>query len=111
MFPVMSIAASGLSAASARLNVTAGNIANLDSAGYKARRVDLTSGPAGVATGAITTDPGPGTIDADGQEGSNVDPVREVVDLMVEKFQYAANAKLLKAGDRMMGTLLDVLAK
>jgi flagellar hook-associated protein FlgK len=111
MLSVLNIAAGGLSAASARLNVTAGNIANLSTAGYKARRADLTASPAGVAVGGVSTDRSPGPVDLDGDEGSNVDLVHESVDLLREKHQYAANAKLIGVGSRLLGTLLDVVAK
>ncbi|MDB5295913.1 MAG: putative flagellar basal-body rod protein [Phycisphaerales bacterium] len=119
MFSVLNIAASGLSAASARLAVTAGNIANADSTGYQARRVTLSPAPptspaspaAGVRVDTVTLDSYPGGIDAEGDPTSNVDLARESVDLIRERHQYTANAKLLKAGDEMLGTLLDVLAK
>ena len=112
MLSVLNIAASGLSAASARLAVTAGNIANANSTGYQARRV--TSAPAtggGVRVDSVTIGSAPGPTDLDGNPGSNVDLARESVDLTRAKHQYTAGAKLVKAGDRMLGTLLDVLAK
>src|SRR3982751_2053221 len=111
MFLALSIAAGGLNAASSRVAVTATNLANLSTAGYKARSVGLTSSAGGVSTGAVTSDPTPGPIDGDGVELSNVDPVKESVDLILEKHQYTASAKVFKAADRMLGTLLDVLAK
>lgn len=111
MLSVLNIAAGGLQAASARLNVTAGNLANLDTAGYKARRANLTASAGGVAVGSVSADPSPGPVDADGVEGSNVDVTTEAVDLIVEKQQYTASAQLLKTGNQMLGTLLDVLAK
>jgi flagellar hook protein FlgE len=111
MLSVLNIAASGLSAASSRLNVTAGNIANSETAGYKAKQLNLTASANGVVPGAITADPTAGAIDPDGFETSNVDPVKETVDLMLEKYQYTASAIALKTGDKTLGTLLDVLAK
>ena len=112
MVSALNIAAGGMNAAAAaRLAVTAGNIANLASDGYKARRVELTATPGGIAVGAISVDPRQGPLDLEGVEGSNVDLVKESVDLMREKHQYTSSAKVLKAADRMMGTLLDVLAK
>src|SRR3954464_1929035 len=111
MLSILNIAASGLNAASARLNVTAGNIANSESTAYKAKQVNLTADASGAAVGSITSDPTPGAIDPDGLETSNVDPVKETVDLMLEKYQYTASAAAFKAGDQMLGTLLDVLAK
>lgn len=111
MFSVFNIAAGGLNAASARLSITAGNIANMGSSGYKARQANLTASPNGVAVTSISTNPTPGPIDENGQEGSNVDPVKESVGLLMEKHQYAANAQVIKAGNRMIGSLLDILAK
>ena len=112
MLSILNIAASGLSAASARLAVTAGNIANADSAGYHARRV--TAAPAtggGVRVDSVALDSSAAPLGLDGNRGSTVDLARESVDLIRAKHQYTANAKLVKAGDRMLGTLLDVLAK
>ena len=111
MLSALNIAASGLNAASARLAVTAGNVANMESGGYKAREVNLTSSASGVAVGAVTSDPTAGPIDPDGMEDSNVDPVKETVDMMLEKYQYTASAVVFKTSDKMLGTLLDVLAK
>lgn len=119
MLSVLNIAAGGLSAASARIAVTAGNIANADSARYQARRAMLaptahstTSGTGGgVRVDSVTLDSSDVRLDPEGGPGSNVDLARESVSLIRTKHQYAANAKLVKAGDQMLGTLLDVLAK
>ncbi|QOV92519.1 flagellar basal body rod protein FlgC [Humisphaera borealis] len=112
MFSVLDIAASGLSAASARIAVTAGNIANLNTSGYQARRANLTPvEPAGVRVDSVTLDETPAGIDEEGLETSNVDLVGETVNLIRDKHLYQANAKLLKTGDQMLGTLLDVLAR
>ena len=112
MFSVLDIAASGLSAASARIAVTAGNIANVNSTGYQARRANLApvDPGGGVRVDSVTLSTGPGAIDEEGLETSNVDLTTETVNLIRDKHQYSANAKLLKAGDEMLGTLLDVLA-
>lgn len=112
MFCVLDIAASGLSAASARIAVTAGNIANVDSSGYQARRANLAPvEPGGVRVDSVTLSGAPAPIDEEGLKTSNVDLVGETVNLIRDKHLYKANAKLLKAGDQMLGTLLDVLAK
>ena len=111
MFSLLNIAASGLSAASTRVAVTAGNIANMDSAGYQARRVNLISAsPAGVGVDSVSLDPSHVALHEDGVEGSNVDITAEVVNLIRDKHQYTASARLLKAGDQMLGSLLDVMA-
>lgn len=112
MLSVLEIAASGLSAASARIAVTAGNIANVSSSGYQARRAHLSPVESGgVRVDSVMLSAAPGAIDEDGLTTSNVDLVGETVGLIRDKHLYKANATLLKAGDQMLGTLLDVLAK
>ena len=110
MSQVFTIALSGMEAATTQLNVAANNIANADTPGYKAQRadlVDLSSG--GVAVAGISQDATPGPIQPDGKEGSNVDLARESINLTRSQILYSANAALLKVGDRMTGTLLDMM--
>ena len=106
---LFSTALSGLNAAGAIVDTAASNIANMDSAGYKAARVNLASSPwGGVDVVSITRDPSPGDLDEDGQELSNVDLPTEAVNLKKGALLYKANAAVIKAGDEMMGTLLDI---
>jgi flagellar basal-body rod protein FlgC len=110
---LFSTALSGLNAAGAIVNTAASNIANTDSAGYKAARVNLAESRTGGSGGgvdvvSITRDPSPGGFDDDGQELSNVDLPTEVVNLTKGALLYKANAAVIKAGDDMMGTLLDM---
>ena len=107
---ILSVAASGLNAASAQLNATANNIANLDTPKYQAQRVDLVElSTGGVAVGGITRDTTPRTPGLDGQSGSNVDLAHEAVDLIREKALYSANAAVIRTADQMYGSLLDIL--
>jgi flagellar hook-associated protein FlgK len=95
---VLSIAASGLQAATAQLNVTANNIANMSTPGYKAQRVDLAADPSG------------GVDVAEIQStGKAVDPVDEMVHLRQEVLMYDANGMVIRTADRMYGSLLNVL--
>ena len=107
---LFSTALSGLHAAGAILNTAASNVANLDSAGYKAARVDLASSPdgRGVDVVSITRDPSPGPLDEDGNELSNVDLASEMVNLKKGAILYQANAAVIKVGDQLTGTLLDL---
>ena len=106
---LFSTALSGLNAAGAIVDTAASNIANMDSTGYKAARVNLASSPwGGVDVVSITRDPSPGDLDEDGQELSNVDLPTEAVNLKKGATLYKANAAVIKAGDDMMGTLLDM---
>lgn len=59
----------------------------------------------------ITGNPGTGafgTIISGAVETSNVDPAREIVDQIVIKNAFKANAKVIKAADEMIGTILDI---
>lgn len=108
---LFSTALSGINAAGAILNTAASNIANADSAGYKAARVNLASSRTGggVDVVSITRDPSPGGLDADGQELSNVDLPTEIVNLKKGALLYKANAAVIRVGDELTGTLLDLL--
>jgi flagellar basal body rod protein FlgG len=101
---------SGMTAASSQMNLAASNIANLSSQGYQALRANLTNTQGGgVAVASVTADTSPGDIDPDGIVESNVDPANEVVSMMLAKFAYTADAKVLKMDNDTTGTLLNVL--
>jgi len=103
------IAASGMQAASSMLGAAANNLANSDTPGYRATRVDLAAlQGGGVAADHVSQDSTPGPIEPDGKEGSNVDPARESINLTRAKVLYSANAAVYRMADRMTGTLLDV---
>lgn len=100
---------SGLRAATAMLNTTASNLANLETPGYKAHRVNLASAAEGdMAVSSTSPDPSVGPLNEEGLEGSNVDPAKELVKLISAKVLYNANAVLLRAASEMTGTLLDI---
>lgn len=104
----MGIALSGMNAAAAQMTMAASNVANMASRGYKAGRVNLAeSAGGGVRVDSVTRDSSPGVVDDQGQEGSNVDPAAEMVQMDLAKFSYAANAKVVKTVDDIMGTMLD----
>jgi flagellar basal-body rod protein FlgC len=97
---------SGLNAAAMSLAVTANNVANSNTAGYKAKRLDLEdTKEGGVRPAAIreSEEPAP--------EGtSNVDLASEFVNLMVQSDTYKANLKALEAQNQILGTTLDMKA-
>jgi flagellar hook protein FlgE len=102
---VYDIAASGLMAAQTQLQTTSNNIANENTPGYKAERADLVDvSGGGVAVSGISQDDSSGN-----QNGNNVDPANEAVDLMREKMIYTANAVVVSVANRMVGTLLNIL--
>jgi flagellar basal-body rod protein FlgC len=127
-----SIALSGMLAAQTRLNVAASNIANASSSGAipgsdasagspapaTPRRVDTVETASG-GTRAVINDVSPAyTISHDpsasyaNSKGDvaqpNVDLGTEIVNVVAAKYQFAANALVLKVSDRMMQDLLDI---
>jgi flagellar hook protein FlgE len=101
---VYDIAASGLMAAQTQLQTTANNIANENTPGYQAERADLVDISGGsVAVSGISQDNSSG-----GQNGNNVDPANEAIDLMREKWAYTANAMVISVANQVTGSLLDM---
>jgi flagellar basal body rod protein FlgB len=101
---VFDIAASGLNAAQTQLQTTANNIANQDTPNYKAERADLVDlSGGGVAVSGISQSAAPGD-----QQGNNVDPAQEMVNLAQEKLMYTANAMVINVANQMVGSLLDI---
>jgi flagellar hook-associated protein 1 FlgK len=94
----LNIAASGLQAAQAQFNVTANNIANQNTPGYAAQRVDLAALPdGGVAVEGIQS------------TGTAVDPATELANLKQTALYYDANGMVIRTTDQMYGSLLNIL--
>ena len=97
---------SGMNAAWTQLAAAANNIANLNTNGYRAKRVDFVQTPDGGVRAAdlqaSPADPAP--------NGSNVDPATEMVSLMTGSMFFKANATVVHAQDQMLGTALDLKA-
>lgn len=122
----LGISASGLHAQQRRIAVIAENIANAettrtaDGGPYRRRVVDLqpTAGAPGVSVGGIREDPTAGTLvydpshpDADANgfvRMPNVDVTSEMVDLMVARRMYEANATVFATAKAMLRRALDI---
>jgi flagellar basal-body rod protein FlgC len=116
-------------AASTRLQVAAGNIANASSSGplpgaadypaaYSARRVDTVEIHGG-GTRAVILDAAPGTVaasdpDAPYADGSgmvaspNVDIAHEAVEVLTARLSFAMNAFVVRTESQMMKALFDI---
>jgi len=108
---------SSLSSHATKLAVTANNVANVDTEGFKKSRAVLQEGPNGavqVQIDQINT-PGP-LIQEDGAdqytavEMSNVDLGEEIPQTMLTRTGYEANLTMIKTADEMLGSVLDILA-
>jgi flagellar hook protein FlgE len=96
---------SGMRTSLTRQDVTANNVANVNTPGFEERTVhqaDMV--PQGVRVSGITRTPN------DSVELSNTDLAKQSVDQMVNRDTLTANTKVIKAKDRMIGTLLDMMA-
>ena len=134
MSSILAIAASGLAAASQRLQVSADNVANANSDGplpsasaavrakyppaYVAQEVNQIATQGG-GTSAVVANAQPGTLtaydptapyaDPNGLVAApNVDFANEAVQQAIASYQFAANADVMSVYSQMMRTLLDV---
>ena len=128
------IAVSGLSVASLRLQVAASNIANASSDGpipgapnpenfppaYSALRLNqvdnLGGGTSAIVSNVLPTtvatyDPSAPYGDGRGMVASpNVDLANELVQVLIARFSYAANAQVIRADAQMSAALFDLTA-
>lgn len=88
----MQISATGMLNAQQRMGITAGNVANVSTPGFRAVQ----------SNGSANTAPGiPG--------GSNVDLTTEQVNLLVERADFRANTAAFRAQDELVGNMLNLL--
>jgi flagellar basal-body rod protein FlgC len=129
---ILSIAASGLAAASRRLEVSASNVANASDTGplpdapnaasyppvYQAERVDQVDVAGGGTVANVSTaspgyvtqyDPTAPFADKNGLVAApNVDLANEAVQQITARIDFAANAKVIQVYSEMMKSLLDI---
>jgi flagellar hook protein FlgE len=105
---------SALLAFGKKIAVTANNVANLESEGFKRSRVLLEEGSHGGVAAQIETVNTPGDViaeeDAQGmaqRELSNVDLEKEIPETILTQRGYQANLKTIETEDDMLGFLLD----
>lgn len=128
LFDALDASASALTAERLRLNVTADNLANANSAGYRRREVVLKQASGfdaalkaarGVEVAAITEDQAPQRRvldpthpDADAQGFvtlPNVDTVTEMVELISAQRSYEANVTAMQTAKTLFARTLDLL--
>jgi flagellar basal-body rod protein FlgC len=110
-------ALSALGAFGKKIEVSAHNVANINTDGFKKSRVILQeASPSGV-TASINRIDQPGSPlpfeEGRGEAGetSNVAVEEEMVDLITTQHAYTANLKTMKAEEEILGTIFDVLDK
>ena len=116
MISALNSTVSALRAFVTKLGVTADNIANVNTDGFKKNRATFQTEENGDVRVHISRDDSPGfryaavengeTVE---KEASNVDLTEELPDLMVTKRAYQANLKTIETQNEMLGSLLDTI--
>jgi flagellar hook protein FlgE len=100
------IAVSGLRAHELMFSSAANNIANVNTADFRAKSVQLAANPAGGVDVAAVSDRRSGDVP---QGFADVDLAEETVTTIVAQLGYTASARVLKAHAELSGALIDVL--
>jgi len=116
MVPSMQSAATALTAFQKKLNVTADNIANVNTDEFKKTRVTMKEGENGGVEAETQQIETRGYIKRDQESGitretesSNVDLPEEMVELTLSRRGCETNLKSIQTSDEMLGSLLDIL--
>jgi len=123
----MTVASSGMAAQSARLRISAENIANSDTPGYRRKVipfqqvVDQKTGAQTVRTGRLFLDqseleriydPAHPLADEDGYfDGTNVNMLIEIADSREAQRSYEANLKMFDQSRKMASSILELLRR
>lgn len=103
---ILSTAVSGLVANSARVAVSAENVANVNTDGYLARDTS-DSAARGLVSGPSIV---PGVVQAVEIQPSDVDVGREFTNMTAAKAAYKANAAVVRTVEDMLDSSLDIKA-
>lgn len=113
MISGISSSLSGLSAFTRTLSNAAGNIANVNTDGYKKTRATIVEDANGLPEVSVERRDTPGSLiqETDGtlRELSNVELAEEIPRMMISQRGYEANINALKVQDEMIGSLLDIV--
>ncbi len=115
-FSTLNISLSGLQAATAKMQVTANNVANARTNGYQTQRVDMVQRSGGVEarppadTATARPAPPPNEAAQASRAPSDVDLAQEMVKMTANESFYLANVRALEVAHGMLGTLLDIEA-
>ncbi len=108
---------SALNAFGTRLDVTANNIANINSENFKKSQTVNIEGEIGgvkteirkVDTGSVKPSPA-STEKTAGPQPSNVDLTEEIPGAMIDEKGFQANLKFIQTREEMLGSVLDIIA-
>ena len=121
IFQTMAASASGMSAQSERLRLSAENIANADTPGYRRKTVSFEDAGDGVQAGDVqlsgvdlkkSYDPAHPMAGPDGYfQGSNVNMMVEIADAREAQRSYEANLKMFDQAREMASSILELLRR
>ena len=88
-------------------SVTANNIANINTDGFKSSHLDMKTGPdgIGVRVAAINSPTSAESM----TQGSNTDLTREMTTMIQDKHAFNANAKAINTASETTGYLMDLI--
>jgi len=92
-----------MTAALARVDAAAGNIANQQTPGYRRQQVDQTADPDGGVEVTLS-------LGVSSGGGGDDDLATDLVQQKAASYDFKANLRVLQAGDDMLGSLIDTLA-
>jgi len=107
---------SALNAFTSKMNVTAQNMANVSTDGYKSSSVTIESGQGQTVRANVTKDNSSGPMIPNNsaengvEEMSNVDMVKEMLQLIPTQRAYDANLKVIQTNLEMRGSLINMAA-
>lgn len=114
MISAIHTALSGMSAFGKQLEVSAHNVANINTDGFKSSRTELVEAQHGGVLPVVQKDDsaGPAVLKDTNQgprqvELSNVDLGQETVNQIIAQRGFEANLRTLKTADDMLGSILD----
>ena len=99
MNSIFSTGLSGMQAAQVRLGVSAHNVANAPTEGFRRQQVAAQAVPSGGVSTQLTTAAVPGEALA-----------TDLVDQRLAQHLFTANLRTVQTADRMLGSLLDAVA-
>lgn len=114
MLSAIHTALSGLAAYAKQVEVTAHNVANVNTDGFKKSRTEFVSMPTGGVLPVVQKDESGGptvlynTYSPTLVELSNVDLGEETLNQILAQRGFEANLNTLKTADEMLGTILDI---
>jgi len=116
MISPLGSAVSAISAFSVKMNVSANNVANVNTDGFKKNRTTLKEGRFGGVEPDIDRVDTPGYTRQASENGlarevetANVDLTEELSVSITTQSAYKANLKTIQAHDDMLGSLLDII--